>query len=147
MDQVTKVKKHLKRERWKNLIKDCQSSRMTVSAWCKMNDICEQTYYRNLRKLREELCETLPVALDAVQKPVAFKRLEVATPLQDTRAAVIIRLPQATLEINESTRQQTVQAVLLALQSVCKAISLLLNIFTLLAVILICANSLTGLLQ
>ena len=119
MDQVTKVRKHLKREQWKNLIKDCQSSGMTVSAWCKMNDICEQTYYRNLRKLREELCDNLPVPLDAVQKPVAFKRLEVATPLPDTRAAVIIRLPQATLEINEGTSQQTVQAVLLALQSVC----------------------------
>ena len=53
MDQITKVKKRLKQEQWKALIKECQSSKMTVSSWCKANDICEQTYYRNLKRLRE----------------------------------------------------------------------------------------------
>ena len=119
MDQVTKVRKYLKREQWKTLIKECQSSGMTVTAWCKTNGICEQTYYRNLKVLREELCENLPVPINVPEKPVAFKKLEVATPLPSTQAAVIIRLPQATLEINEGASQQTVQAVHLALQSVC----------------------------
>lgn len=121
MDQVTKVKKYLKREQWKALIKDCQSSGMTVTAWCAANDICEQTYYRNLKKLREELCSSLPAAVydNQPENPVAFKKLEVAPPIQSTKAAVIIRLPNATLEVNEGTSQQTVQAVLLALQSIC----------------------------
>lgn len=44
MDQVTKVRRYLKREQWKTLIKECQSSGMTVTAWCKINGICEQTY-------------------------------------------------------------------------------------------------------
>ena len=110
MDQVTKVKKYLKQEQWKSLIKECQASRMTVTAWCKANGICEQTYYRHLKLLREEVCENLPVPI---------KKLEVKTPIPNTQAAVIIRLPQATLEINEGASQQTVQAVLLALQSVC----------------------------
>ena len=119
MDQVTKVRKYIKREQWKTLIKECQSSGMTVAAWCKTNGICEQTYYRNLKNLREELCETLPVPIDVPEKPVTFKKLEVTSPLPNTQAAVIIRLPNATLEINEGASQQTVQAVLLALQSVC----------------------------
>ena len=119
MDQVTKVKKYLKREQWKTLIKECQASGMTGTAWCKSNGICEQTYYRNFKLLREELCENLPVPLDVPEKPVPFKKLEVITPLPNTQAAVIIRLPQATLEINEGASQQTVQAVLLALQSIC----------------------------
>ncbi len=119
MDQITKVKKHLKREQWKTLIKECQSSGMSIAAWCKANDICEQTYYRNLKRLREELCATLPVPVEAPEKPVTFKKMEIATPLPDTKAAVIIRLPNATLEINEGTSQQTIQAALLALQSVC----------------------------
>lgn len=118
MDQVTKVRKYLKREEWKTLIKECQSSGMTVTAWCKTNGICEQTYYRNLKVLREELCENLPVPINVQEKPVAFKKLEV-TSLPNTQAAVIIRLPQATLEISEGASQQTVQTVLLALQSVC----------------------------
>lgn len=50
-------------------------------------------------------------------KPVPFTKLEVQTPIENTKAAVIIRLPQATVEINEGASQQTVQAVLLALQS------------------------------
>ncbi|MBQ1241560.1 MAG: IS66 family insertion sequence element accessory protein TnpB, partial [Lachnospiraceae bacterium] len=61
----------------------------------------------------------LPVPIDVPEKPVTFKKLEVTSPLPNTQAAVIIRLPNATLEINEGASQQTVQAVLLALQSVC----------------------------
>ena len=94
MDQVTRVRKYIKREQWKTLIHECQSSGMTVTAWCKANDICEQTYYRNLKALREELCNNLPASLpETCDKPVAFAKLEVATPLPDTKAAVIIRLP------------------------------------------------------
>ena len=119
MDQVTRVRKYIKREQWKTLIKECQSSGMTVTAWCKTNGICEQTYYRNLKILREEICENLPVPVEAPEKPVAFKKLEVQTPVMGTQAAVIIRLAQATLEINEGTSLQTIQAVLLALQSLC----------------------------
>lgn len=93
MDQVTKVRKYMKREQWKTLIKECQSSGMTVTAWCSLNGICEQTYYRNLKKLREELCENLPAPVDVSEMPVAFKKLEVMSLLSDTKATVIIRLP------------------------------------------------------
>ena len=51
MDQVTTVRKHMKCEQWKSIITECRSSGMTVTAWCKANGICEQTYYRNLKKL------------------------------------------------------------------------------------------------
>ena len=119
MDQVTKVKKHLKREQWKCLIQDCQSSGLPVAVWCRQNSICEQTYYRNLRVLRQELCESLPAIVDEPDKPVTFQKLAVQAPLPNTQAAVIIRLPHATLEVAEGTSQQTLQAVLLALQNIC----------------------------
>ena len=61
MNQVTNVRKYLKREQWKTLIKECQSSGMTVTAWCNKNNICEQTYYRNLKVLRAEICENFPI--------------------------------------------------------------------------------------
>lgn len=119
MNKVTKVRKYLKREQWKTLLKKCQSSGITVKAWCKTNGICEQTYYRNLKLLREELCENLLVPINVPEKPIAFRKIEFAKTLPNTQAAVIIRLPNATLEINECASQQTVQAALLALQSVC----------------------------
>ena len=63
MNRVTKVKKHLKREQWKSFIKECQSSGMAITAWCKQNDICEQTYYRIPKILREKICDSLPVSI------------------------------------------------------------------------------------
>ena len=69
MDQIAKVKKRLKQEQWKVLIKECQSSKIIVSSWCKANDICEQTYYRNLKRFREQLCTTLPISSESLEKP------------------------------------------------------------------------------
>ena len=59
----------------------------------------------------------LPVKVP--KQPVAFKQLVVKSLVANTWTAVIIHLPQATLEVTEETSQQTIQTVLLALQSVC----------------------------
>lgn len=120
MDQVTTVCRRMKCEQWKSIICECRSSSMTVTAWCKKNSICEQTYYRNLKKFRTEVLEAVPAPLVASDdKPVAFEKLEAQTPFPGMRTAVIIHLPQATLEISEGTSSQTIQAVLLAQQSIC----------------------------
>lgn len=68
MDQVTTVRKHMKCEQWKSIITECRSSGMTVTAWCKANGICEQTYYRNLKKLRAEILESFPVPISAEKR-------------------------------------------------------------------------------
>ena len=52
-------------------------------------------------------------------KPTVFKKMEVSTPVPDTKGTVIIHLGVATIEINEGTSQETIQAVLLALQVTC----------------------------
>ena len=65
------------------------------------------------------MVDALPVSVTEQSKPAVLKRLEVNTPILGTQAAVIIRLNGATVEITEGTSQQTIQAVLLALQSVC----------------------------
>lgn len=120
MDQVTLAKTQMRAENWRTLIQNCQQSGQTVVNWCEQNNINIKTYYywlRRLRKLELEGAE-LP-ALVSEDKPVAFKKLEVQTPVARTQAAVIIRLHNATVEISEGTSQQTIQAVLLALQSLC----------------------------
>ena len=91
------------------------------TAWCKANGIVEQTYYKNLKKLRELELEKIPTSLVPIpeEKPAVFEKLEVQTPVPDTKAAVIIRLNGTTIEVREGTSQQTIQAVLLALQSLC----------------------------
>ena len=120
MDQVTKAKVRFRREQWKQLIIECQQSGLPVKKWCEQQGLKEQSYYYYLKKIREEELSKLPAQIPSEEtKPTVFKKLEVQTPMSGTQAAVIIRLPQATLEINEGASQQTVQAVLLALQSVC----------------------------
>lgn len=120
MDQVTLAKTQMRAENWRTLIQNCQQSGQTVGNWCDQNNINIKTYYYWLRKLRKlELDGAELPALVPEEKPVTFKKLEVQTPVANTQAAVIIRLPNATVEITEGTSQQTIQAVLLALQSVC----------------------------
>lgn len=81
MDKVTTVRKYIKREEWKTFIRECHASGMTVRAWCESNGIKEQTYYRNLKKLREELVESLPAPIQEQKKPAIFQKLEVQAPI------------------------------------------------------------------
>lgn len=118
MDQVTAVKNQYRSEQWTKLIQECQSSGMKVDDWCKANGVTHHAYYYWLRKIRSHACKELPAALETTNT-VAFKKLEVQKPVPNIQAAVIIRLPKATLEITEGTSKQTIQAVLLALQSLC----------------------------
>lgn len=119
MNQVTRTRTFLKKEEWKSLILECQSSGMTVASWCATNNICQQTYYRNLQKLRAELCESFPIPALLPEKPIEFKKLELQTSIPNIQAAVIIHLSNASLEINNGASQQTVEAVLLALKNIC----------------------------
>ena len=87
MDQVTKVRKYLKREQWLALISDCQSSGMTVTAQS--------------------------------DKPAVFKQLQLQQPVSDGKAAVLIHLPYATLEVHNGAGRETLEAALAALKSTC----------------------------
>lgn len=102
MDQVTLAKNQIRADRWRMLIQTCQQSDQTVVNWCEENDITIKTYYYWLRKLRkQELCtKELPVPVPD-EKSVSFKKLEVYTPVSNTRSAVIIRSNGATVEISE----------------------------------------------
>ena len=42
---------------WAERVSACRSSALSVRAWCKENDICEQTYYRWQRKPPSPLCD------------------------------------------------------------------------------------------
>ena len=48
-----------------------------------------------------------------------FNLLEIQAPVAGTQAAVIIRLPSATVEVAEGTSLSTIEAVLTALKCLC----------------------------
>lgn len=118
MDQVTLVKNQYRLEQWTKLIQECQSSGMKIDDWCDANGVTRHAYYYWLRKVRQTACQDLPVVNDP-KNITTFKRLEVQTPVVGAQAAVIIHLPTATLEVHNGACQQTVEAVLLALKSLC----------------------------
>ena len=118
MDQVTLVKNQYLLEQWTRLIQDCQSSGMRVDDWCEANGVTHHAYYYWLRKVRKAACQDLSVTSE-MESSTHFKQLEVQVPTANTQAAVIIHLPSATLEIQNGATQQTVEAVLLALKSIC----------------------------
>ena len=118
MDQVTLVKNQYRLEQWTRLIQDCQSSGMRVDDWCEANGVTHHAYYYWLRKVRKAACQDLSVT-SKMESSAHFQQLEVQAPTANTQAAVIIYLPSATLEIQNGATQQTVEAVLLALKSIC----------------------------
>lgn len=125
MDNIQVVKSELRLREWAERISECQTSGMTVSAWCASQEINTKTYYYWLRKVRARAIEAnpslAPASLPAVNEPaeIQFKKLEVQPPVTGFQPAVIVRLPSATLEINNGVDQSTVEAVLLALKSLC----------------------------
>ncbi len=122
MDPVTNVKNRVRAERWASIIRECQSSSQTVTAWCSEHKVGIKAYYYWLRKLRlaeiGSSCDN-PITEAPNTVPTVFKKLEVQSPVKNTQAAVIIHLNGATIEVNEGASHETVQAVLLALQSLC----------------------------
>ena len=97
---------------------------MTVKDWCALHDINIKTYYYWLRKIRKQALDNSPVPVSshlprANNEPISFKKLEVKSPVSGMQAAVIVHLPQATVEVAQGTDQQTVEAVLRALRCIC----------------------------
>ena len=109
MDQVTQIKTQLRMEQWKQLIEECQKSEMSVTVWCKENNVSESSYYYYLKRFRQQAIASLTVPMETENKTI-FKKVEVSPYLSNPSAAVVLRLPQATLEIAEGTSQQTIQA-------------------------------------
>ena len=119
MDEVTYIKTRFLQEQWEKLITDCQGSGLKVDDWCEENHVSRHAYYYWLRKIRKEACDSVLPAIPKQNSSVAFAKVEVQAHECDTKAAIIIHLPYATLEIREGTSQQSVEAVLLALKNIC----------------------------
>lgn len=121
MDQVSQVKKEFRKEQWLTLIREQQNSSMTVSSFCRSKGVAVSTFYKYLKALREEAIKTLPIKLPekSDEQSIEFMPLEVKSMKAQIPSAVIIHLPNATLEIPDGISSQTVEAVLSALKKTC----------------------------
>ena len=53
MPTIREVKTELRHREWAEQIQECQSSGMTVTAWCKEKGISQHTYYSRLNRSEE----------------------------------------------------------------------------------------------
>ena len=101
MDQVYLVKADVRKSQWTEIIQACQSSGMTVKAWCLENGINIKSYYYRLRKLCEELC-------NSAQQAVAVCSVS-------SSHSVVIRNGNITAEIPDGISIATIDAVVKAI--------------------------------
>jgi len=52
------------------MLKEYNQSGLSVSAWCKEQGLCSQTYYYRLRKVREAACQIMVQKQDTTFVPV-----------------------------------------------------------------------------
>ncbi len=54
---ISEIKSKVSQQEWQQRILNCQSSGMSVKAWCRENGISTGSYYFHLRKIRETVLE------------------------------------------------------------------------------------------
>ena len=54
---ISEAKHAVQLNEWKQMVRRCQESGLTVREWCAQNDVYPQTYYRRLRRVREAVLE------------------------------------------------------------------------------------------
>ena len=60
--RVSKFKELANLENWKEMIASRVASNLSVSAWCKQNNLTEQQYYYRLNKVRQAAIEDAEVS-------------------------------------------------------------------------------------
>lgn len=66
MDKVGMVKKEVQMQNWSEAELARQESGLTVTQWCRQERISKSAYYYRLRKIRESLCEQIPVPVNEI---------------------------------------------------------------------------------
>lgn len=101
---ITEIKSKVSLQEWQQRIMDCQSSGMSVKAWCQANGISTGAYYFHLRKIRESVLEENQIVSLAPPQPVSSSEIRIES------GGITITLP-------ETVSPEQLAAVLSALKS------------------------------
>ena len=101
---ITEIKSKVSLQEWQQRILECQSSGMSVKAWCQQNGISTGSYYFHLRKIRESVLEENQIIPLEPPKPVSSSGIRIESD------SITITLP-------ETVSPEQLTAVLSALKS------------------------------
>lgn len=74
---ITEIKSKVSLQEWQQRIMDCQSSGMSVKAWCRENRISTGSYYFHLRKIRESVLEANQIVSLDPPKPASSSEIRI----------------------------------------------------------------------
>jgi hypothetical protein len=124
MDRLTVAAHDQKISLWINRIRECKASKQTVSEWCEDNGVGIKTYYYWMRKIKREAFDAIP----AERKPkgfsntpsqTAFAEIPKCRTAKSSSTAVIIRVGNTTLEIQNGADANTVENTLRIIKCLC----------------------------
>lgn len=98
-------------------IQECRVSNQKVSDWCTAHDVSIKSYYYWLRKIKRGAFDTIPSERKpkvptAASQPSMFTEVPHTTANFSSSTAVIIRLGNTTLEIQNGVDQETIENTL-----------------------------------
>ena len=105
MDKIAMVKKELQLQNWSDKELARQESGLTVTEWCRQEGISTNTYYYRLRKIKESLCEQIPVAVT-----------EITEKTETDSAAIMIISDDLKVEISSEVPSEKIAAIIGALK-------------------------------
>lgn len=85
---ITEIKTKVSLQEWQQRILDCQSSGMSVKAWCRANGISTGSYYFHLRKIRESVLEEHQIVSLVPPQPVSSSGIRIES------GSITITLPE-----------------------------------------------------
>ena len=105
MDKIAMVKKEIQLQNWSETELARQESGLTVTQWCRQKKISQSAYYYRLRRIRENLCEQIPVAVT-----------EITEKTETDSAAIRIISGDLKVEISSDVPSEKIAAIIGALK-------------------------------
>ena len=92
MPTIREVKTELRHREWVEQIQECQSSGMTVTAWCKEKGISQHTYYSRLNVVRKELLKRAELPLQQIVQKISLDRSQIILVYESVHVCVAYRI-------------------------------------------------------
>ena len=125
MNKIEEVKQEVRHREWTEQVKECQSSGLPVKEWCKQNGVNVYTYYRRLRKLREELLESkdrdkpqiVPISIsNEISGTALIEQTPKSPPVPIADSKVIMRRDGIEIELPQDISEKTLLVLLRGLK-------------------------------
>ena len=123
MNKIQKIKKEVRRKEWAEQVRECQNSGLSVREWCQQNGINVYTYYRRLRKFRNELLDQAEECHPIVPISISSEISKNSTVEQATKqvaaepdSKIMMRKDGIEIELPESISEETILMLLRGLK-------------------------------